>query len=360
MRDVLIIGAGPAGSIAAVLFARAGYHVTLAEQHRFPRDKVCGECLSSTGFDVLMRCGLRESFDRLSPARLNRTILHAPDGESILLSLPKPMWGISRSSFDAWLLTAATRAGATILQPARCESLTPGDPPSARLRLLESNETIDHTPSLILLADGKGAFLPTRPPITPDFGIKAHFNNVNGPRDAIEMFGVGDHYGGLAPIENDRTNAAFSVPAALITEARGNIDALFDRLSRRNSALRHRLAGATRCGPWLAAPLPRFQVSHQWPRGIIPLGNSAAALEPIGGEGIGLAMRSAEIAIEAILRGETEQLPAQFKRLWRTRSISCRAIAKLLSSSTWSGPTMELARTCPFAVPVTMQLLGKG
>jgi flavin-dependent dehydrogenase len=359
MREAMIIGAGPAGSVAAILLARAGWHVRLVEQRSFPRDKVCGECLSSTGFDLLSRLNLVEQFHSLHPIELRRTILHATNGESIDLRLPQLMWGISRVGFDQFLLDEARRAGAMILQPVRCEEVAPGPGPRVRLRDLESNEVMEFETSVVLLADGKGALLPNQPAKTSDFGIKTHFENVSAPRDAIEMFGVDHHYGGLAPIEDNRTNAAFSVPADLIAAHRGDVDAVFRRIKERNPALKRRLADTTRCGPWLAAPLPRFTVSHDWPAGIIPLGNSAAALEPIGGEGMGLAMRSAELAVEGILNGTIDQLPAKFEKLWRVRSLSCRVIAALLSSSTWSGFTIDLARTCPFAVPVTMKMLGK-
>jgi flavin-dependent dehydrogenase len=359
MREAMIIGAGPAGSVAAILLARAGWRVRLVEQHRFPRDKVCGECLSSTGFDVLSRLNLVDPFQSLEPVELRRTVLHATNGDSIDLPLPQSMWGISRVAFDQFLLDKARRAGAMILQPVRCEEIAPGAKPRVRLRELESNEVMECETSVVLFADGKGAFLPNQPAKTSDFGIKTHFENVSAPRDAIEMFGVDHHYGGLAPIEGDRTNAAFSVPADLIAAHRGDVDAVFRQIKERNPALKRRLADATRCGPWLAAPLPRFSVSHDWPDGIIPLGNSAAALEPIGGEGMGLAMRSAVLAVEAILNGTTNQLQAKFEKLWWVRSLSCRGIAALLSSSTWSGLTIDLARSCPFAVPVTMTLLGK-
>ena len=70
MPDVVIIGAGPAGSIAAIILARAGIDVVLIEQHRFPRDKVCGECLSALGIDVLRRLRLsRQSTPQSSLAR---------------------------------------------------------------------------------------------------------------------------------------------------------------------------------------------------------------------------------------------------------------------------------------------------
>lgn len=359
MRDALIIGAGPAGSVAAILLARSGWQVRMVEQHRFPRDKVCGECLSNTGFQVLSRLNLVDSFRSLRPIGLRRTILYATNGESIEMPLPRSMWGISRVAFDQFLLDEARRSGAMVLQPVRCEKLIPGQSPRVCLRNLETNESTEHTAPIVLLADGKGSLLPDPPQKTSDFGIKTHFEKVSGARDAIEMFGVHDHYGGVAPIEQNRANAAFSIPAALIAAHRGNIDAAFNQIVDRNDALKRRLKGARRIGPWLAAPLPRFAVSRAWPEGIIPLGNSAAALEPVGGEGMGLAMRSAELAVEAIAGGSVHRLATHFDKLWRARSFSCRAIAKLLSSSTWSAFTMDIARTCPFAIPVAMSVMGK-
>src|SRR5205085_620835 len=138
------------------------------------------------------------------------------------------------------------------------------------------------------------------PAPTADFGVKAHFANVAGPRDAVELFGVRGHYVGLAPIEADRSNIAFSVPAARIEHCRGNLDTLWSQVRAQNPILNDRFARATRVGDWLASPLPRFAVARHWPDRVIPLGNAAAALEPIGGEGMGLAMRSAELAAAAL------------------------------------------------------------
>src|SRR6476646_1398225 len=109
---LVIIGAGPAGCIATLLLARAKFSVTLVEQHRFPRDKVCGECLSALGLDVMRRAGLERHVGGLGPAELRRTILYAPDGGRVELRLPRPMWGVSRRALDAALLDAARDAGA--------------------------------------------------------------------------------------------------------------------------------------------------------------------------------------------------------------------------------------------------------
>src|SRR5688572_11044431 len=110
MPTVAIIGAGPAGSVAAILLARRGWAVTLVEQHRFPRDKVCGECLSALGVDVLERHGLARVLKRLGPARLTKTTLVAPDGSEATVDLPTPMWGLSRAAMDAALAEQAVRA----------------------------------------------------------------------------------------------------------------------------------------------------------------------------------------------------------------------------------------------------------
>src|SRR3954471_1571162 len=87
MPTVTIIGAGPAGSAAAFLLARRGWDVTLIEQHRFPRDKVCGECLSAIGIDVLRRMGMAETVRCSDAAILESTWLHADQGHSAELKL---------------------------------------------------------------------------------------------------------------------------------------------------------------------------------------------------------------------------------------------------------------------------------
>lgn len=361
MPDVTIIGAGPAGSSAAFALASRGWDVTLIEQHRFPRDKVCGESLSALGIEVLHRLGLATTIDALRPSILHQTILHAPDGRHLAFPLPRPMWGLSRRALDTALLESARAAGVRLLQPARVESITP-----LTVRNLDSNRLETLSPSWIILADGKGALLPSRPPPTTDLGIKAHFEHVTGPRDAVELFGVRGHYVGLAPIENGLSNVAFSLPTARLDHFRGDLGALWHHLLTENPTLAARFTRARQTSPWLASPLPRFPVNGNWPPHVIPLGNSAAALEPIGGEGMGLALRSAELATAALDHAERTHTPlpvrrlqTQFTRLWRTRRLACRTLARLLSSPSLAGDLLDLARDNTPLSRAAMALIGK-
>jgi len=355
-----VIGAGPAGSVAALLLARAGWPVTLIEQHRFPRDKVCGECLSALGIEVLTRMGLDEELRSLDPVIHTHFAIYRPDGRHSRLTLPRPMWGISRKVLDSCLLRRAVESGVKLLQPARFERLD-SQPPRLRVRDLTSNQVRVLQPDQVIIADGKPAASRT----TDDFGIKAHFCDVDGPRDTIELFGCDGCYGGLAAIEGNRWNAAFSVPAARLRRHRGNIDRLFAQIMRENRTLGRRLARSRQISGWLAAPLPRFAVRGGWPRDVIAVGNAAAAIEPIGGEGIGLALRSAEIAVATILaRGPTQdeqhsQTIAAYRRLWRLLRSSSRAAAVIVSHPSLSRALVPLLRRSPAAARVSLMALGK-
>jgi flavin-dependent dehydrogenase len=361
MPTVAIIGAGPAGSVAAILLARRGWAVTLVEQHRFPRDKVCGECLSALGVDVLERHGLARVLKRLGPARLTKTTLVAPDGSEATVDLPTPMWGLSRAAMDAALAEQAVRAGAVMRQPARVEALDPVTL-ECTVRDLQTNHVAPLRAPHVLVADGKASLGVVKPAATNDLGVKAHFAGVEDNPDRITLFGVRGHYVGLAAIEDGRWNVAMSVPAARVAECRGDFDGFFEQLRRENRGLDRRFARATRAGDWLAAPLPRFGVAAQWPARLILIGNAAAALEPIGGEGMGLAMRSAELAALEMSAGhgrDTGRLRRAFRRLWRIRRGSCRAAAVAMSHPSTAGIAVRTISANDAVARASLKFVGK-
>ena len=121
--DAVIIGAGPAGASAAILLARAGWSVALVEKQRFPRRKVCGECIAASNLPLLDALGIGAAFDAAAGPELRSVALMRGD-EQVIADLPpaphqKYRWGraLGRETLDTLLLEQARSAGATVLQP---------------------------------------------------------------------------------------------------------------------------------------------------------------------------------------------------------------------------------------------------
>jgi len=117
--DVLVIGAGPAGSACALWLARHGVDVVLADQHAFPRDKVCGDGLIPDAHAALKRLGV---YDEVMAAaqRASHVGAVAPSGGRV--DVPGQLAVLPRRELDMILCRAAVNAGAKLLAPARFEA----------------------------------------------------------------------------------------------------------------------------------------------------------------------------------------------------------------------------------------------
>lgn len=124
--DVLVVGAGPAGSAAAAWAARAGLDVVLADAATFPRDKTCGDGLTPRAIGEMQRLGLE---DWLRAHTVNQGLRAHGFGQTLLLPWPGPMspgsalpdWGsaVARTELDDHLRTVAIKSGAQAIDGAR-------------------------------------------------------------------------------------------------------------------------------------------------------------------------------------------------------------------------------------------------
>ena len=130
--DAVIVGAGPAGSSAAILLARAGWSVALVEKQAFPRRKVCGECIAASNLPLLDALGVGGAFAARAGPPLRQVALMRGE-RSIVAALPaaddaRHPWGcaLGRETLDPLLVGAARRAGAHVFQPWSAQAIEGG------------------------------------------------------------------------------------------------------------------------------------------------------------------------------------------------------------------------------------------
>src|SRR4051794_15399315 len=151
--DAIVLGAGPAGAIAARQLAASGARVLLVEKKAFPRGKVCGACLNESALGVLESVGLSDRIAVLGGTRLKAFQLGFR-GRAMRLGLPAGM-ALSRARFDAALVDAAVASGAAFL-PESQGLLAPVQAGVRRVILVQVGRSITATARVVLIATGLG------------------------------------------------------------------------------------------------------------------------------------------------------------------------------------------------------------
>ncbi|MEI7953405.1 MAG: FAD-dependent monooxygenase, partial [Synechococcaceae cyanobacterium ELA182] len=166
--DVIVIGAGPAGALAAHQLASYRLRVLLVEKRAFPRWKICGSCLNGVALRALEQAGLGHLVDELGAASLERICLGLP-GLQVELALPAGR-SLSRGRLDLALSEAAVAAGAVLYS--QTEATVAGTCPGGREVLLRSGAGLQTTSArVVLVATGLGS-----PGLAADLPIRMRIN----------------------------------------------------------------------------------------------------------------------------------------------------------------------------------------
>ena len=313
MSDVLVVGGGPAGSVTALLLARRGWTVTVLERADFPRPKACGECLNPGAVAVLARLGLLERVLALSPAPIDGWRVRAgtshgtarfPSGVGSGLALP-------RARLDQALLSAAREAGASVEHGVTVRTV--GRPGGRGLQRLGVRER-DGGPGaragrLLVGADGLRSVVaralggPARPPGLRKLSLTLRVRGRREDRRLGLLALSGEATVGLAPVSaaTDLWNLTVVVDAG----RRGRRVAA-DPLAFALETARHAVPGwkegpEVLAGPWASGPFDR-PMRTVAAAGIVLVGDAAGYYDPLTGQGIYRALRSAELAAHAIDR----------------------------------------------------------
>ncbi len=310
--DAIVIGAGPAGSTAAIVLARAGWSVALVEKRRFPRRKVCGECLASSNLSILDALGIGPAYRAAAGPELRRLALLRGDGQ-VLAELPPGdvegrRWGraLGRESLDTLLRDQAAAAGAVLLQPWLVQTVQGGRGDwHVGVRAAESNTLLTLHAPVAIAANGSWEALPSgarqrvRRRGADLLAFKANFRGALQDEGLLSVLALDGGYGGMVLADGGITTVACCVRRDRLEACRREWpglragDAVERWLRQSCRGLREALATAQREGPWLAVGPLDPGIRLRADDAMFRIGNAAGEAHPLIGEGMSMALQSA-------------------------------------------------------------------
>lgn len=350
--DVLVIGAGPAGALAAYLLARRGLNVVLVDKAVFPRHKVCGCCLSPSALQALRLAGLEKMLDESLAKPITELRLFF-GGKSLRFPL-RDFRSISRKELDSAIVEYATMNGASFLPGHTASIIRKGkhDLAGVRIRKNSTDDEIAHQSEWIMqakaviVADGLGGTSAQEIPelkwiVRSDSYIGVGAISAAAPqfyRDGTIYMNYGKGgYLGLVRLEDGSTDIAAAISPEYLQINNGNVYESAANL-------------INECG----APLPADLDSIAW-KGTLPLtrrrtqvaaqrifviGDSASYVEPFTGEGIAWALQSACAVVPVVLQAVSLWQPKlifrwqrEYKKLIEQRQSKTKLVTELLRHS---------------------------
>jgi flavin-dependent dehydrogenase len=376
--DALVIGAGPAGSAAAILLAQAGWSVSLAEKDSFPRDKVCGGFIGAGSLRVLDALGAGDAFRSLAGPPVRAVGFFGP-GDPVIAPMPRgarpgPPYGgaVRREQLDAMLLELARDHGARIHQPAAVVALQ-REGGAFLCRLREGNSSYALRARHVVAAHGswlRGP-LPTQqrhaaPRDADLFGFKAYFSEAALAPGLMPLIAFPGGYGGLVQADAGIVSLSFCIRSDALARCRqarsgAAADAALAHIVRACPGARDALLRARRIGPWRSAGPIRPGIRAFSTDGVHMLGNAAGEAHPAIAEGITMALQSAAMLSGRLIEGN---LSAQgYEREWRSRfgmRLGLSTIfAHVAMRSAAAAASGALLRRAPGALSALAALSGK-
>jgi flavin-dependent dehydrogenase len=349
--DVIVVGAGPAGALAARETARAGRSVLLVDRATFPRWKVCGSCLNGRALATLAQVGLADLTAQHKAVPLNAFHL-ASTGRSANVPLPGGV-ALSRGTFDTALVESAVSAGAAFLPATRAvpDSVSAD---ARTLRLVGTNDEATVSARVVLAADGLAStFAPGKPTVrhgsrvgagtladdAPAFYSPGTIFMACGPAGYVGLVRQEDHRLDIAAAFDARALPGHG-PAALAEQTLAHVG--WPAIPNLRQL------------PWRGTPALTRTAGRLAAHRLFVLGDAAGYVEPFTGEGMAWALAGARAVAPLAIEGATNWRPslpaawtARYRQAVRSRQTICRAAAHLLRSPTLTSGLIALLRLAP-------------
>jgi flavin-dependent dehydrogenase len=361
--DALVVGAGPAGSVAARELARRGLTVLLADKATFPREKVCGCCLNGSALDTLRRLGLGDLPARLGAVPLGRVRL-AAGGRAATLAVPGGV-ALSRRAFDDALIAEAVAAGAEFRSATTVKRVSDGWVTRSASDRADSRSESATRYGVVVVADGLNGQLTATSEVRAGSRIGAGAVAADAP-DAYEpgtifMATGRGGYVGLVRLEDGRLDVAAAFDAGFVRSAGGPGPAAVAVLAEAGLPPVPGLADLGWRGTPPLTRAPRRRAGPGW----FAVGDAAGYVEPFTGEGMAWAVASAAAVAPLAERAARHGWSPAFERDWEdayarvvgARQGVCRAAARVLRSPRLTRLSVNVLSLVPaLAGPVLARL----
>lgn len=367
--DVIVIGAGPAGGVAALGAVRNGLRTLLLDRKQFPRPKVCGACINRRAMAGLAAAGLAEVVQSLEGVPLRAFQVHSPSSRANI-PFDFSSVAIGRGPFDDAIVRQVVAAGGTFLPgvTATVAADLVGERRRVKLRTAD-RELTAHT-SLVIAADGLSqSCLRSLPEFTSRVARGTRVG-VGGQlsADKSSMYQPGTIYMAV-----DR---AGYVGVVRLADGRLNVAAAFDPQAIKHATHQADLVAATLRAADFEVPASLFSAEWSGTAGltrrsnrvaskrVLVVGDAGGYVEPFTGEGIAWAVTTGAAAgaiategVAAWTSGIERKWTADYARLVRRHQFWCRALVRMLRSPMMVNSSLRLLNKFPkIARPVLKHL----
>ncbi|MGC2744347.1 MAG: NAD(P)/FAD-dependent oxidoreductase [Candidatus Angelobacter sp.] len=347
--DLIVVGAGPAGSACAITAARAGANVLLLEKDRFPRQKVCGEFVSPESLGLLHDFLAEARFQSCPQIVSSRIFL---DNKVLALPVSPAAQSIPRFNLDAELFAAAQNTGVMAYEGVAVKEVQRNE--MFHVRTSEST----YSARVAVNATGRWSKLTQFDVAGKDkwIGLKAHFTEPSPPQ-TVDLYFFPGGYCGVTPVGTNSINACAMVRA----DAAHTLEDVFTkepRLLQRSRVWQPLFSTVTTSPLYFREPVTESD-------GMFLIGDAAGFIDPFAGDGISLALQSGTLAAQSIvpfLHGtcSLEQAHHQYRAEYGKRFAPAFRNAARLRSALAAPKWVRSAGLAFAAIPGVGKMLVKG
>ena len=330
--DVVIAGAGPAGSAAATILGKKGHSVLLVDKDKFPRDKTCGDGISYKAFPALKKLELDQIIKSQSPFTTNGYTLVFKDGAKLVYQKPEEEGAlihiIQRHQFDNILLEKACSYNSVNFLPnSKVEGLIKNDDGNFGVKL-GGQKTV--FPSLIMDATGVNSILgkANKDPKNCALAVRGYYENVSDLNNTIEIYFSDEILPGyfwIFPTSKTSANIGCGTFQNIIERKKINIKDILQKFVENHPVASKKLKHAKLSGTIKGGKIPLAFGNFNWSRvknNLMLLGDAGGFVNPITAEGISYAIKTGifagEVASQAISESNVnEENLKLYDTLWQ-------------------------------------------